>query len=534
MEPVEFGTADFEPVIAGVGEAFNADEFADVVDGASADDADAHGGAVAQFDQEITSAAVHFRFLRTSRDRHKNAIVIAEESDMPRSLHPFLNRIEVIEERQKIPLLPGAMHEIFDFVRDIHHPIEDRVFEEMMAHLPHACRSFLPGKKERLVDRMREALDVIGIDEECLWDLFRGAGKFAQYQCAGFLRIAGDILLGDEIHAVLQRAHYGEIGEAVQRGKLRMRLFGANEDDRFPRTLSKSDIDAVYLGHHLLLERAIRWECFARRSAYLKECERSPPARVELKKEFKSVEPLEDALRVIAPLHPDAALLPRKIVTVANGLHGFLCTGSLCKALNRVRIHADRERADAHRPFSENNLLGGVADGKRKLVLNALEKIMAEQIDMHPDEVAAEHPKENCLALRVLSEDFPWWPRDVPKLEDGCPGESIAHHRRSGREVVILKPYHPLLSALHALEFRFYRAGEAPVCLLVYVPLLPAKAYALRLRVAERPERLVPMAVVESLHLLRTQPHAAQTVFFLSRREQEAVAMIHEIGRAHV
>ena len=62
-----------------------------------------------------------------------------------------------------------------------------------------------------------EALDVVGVDEERVGQLLRGAGQLAQHEHAAKVLARRDELLGDEVHAVVQRADDAEIGQTIER-----------------------------------------------------------------------------------------------------------------------------------------------------------------------------------------------------------------------------------------------------------------------------------------------------------------------------
>ena len=49
-----------------------------------------------------------------------------------------------------------------------------------------------------------EAVEIERIDQHRTIDLLRCAGESAEYEHAALLRLTGDELLGDEIHAILQ------------------------------------------------------------------------------------------------------------------------------------------------------------------------------------------------------------------------------------------------------------------------------------------------------------------------------------------
>jgi len=75
---------------------------------------------------------------------------------------------------------------------------------EMTAHAMHASPAFVGRHLERRADRPDKTVDVERIDQHRAVDLLGGSGESAQEQHAAFVELAGNVLLGDEVHSVLQ------------------------------------------------------------------------------------------------------------------------------------------------------------------------------------------------------------------------------------------------------------------------------------------------------------------------------------------
>ena len=58
------------------------------------------------------------------------------------------------------------------------------------------------------------------VDEHGLGQFVRGAGELRQHQHAVAVDAGGDVLLGDEVHAVTQRGHQHDVAGAVERDEL--------------------------------------------------------------------------------------------------------------------------------------------------------------------------------------------------------------------------------------------------------------------------------------------------------------------------
>ena len=114
----------------------------------------------------------------------------------------------------------------------------------------------------------------------------------------------GDELLGDEIHAVVQRRHHARVGGAVERADLFGRVVLAAEDDRRPvRACRSARLMAVHLRQHLGAERLVAargGRASARRSAGTPPVSRHSGWRVE--QPLEGLQALGNALGVVEPV----------------------------------------------------------------------------------------------------------------------------------------------------------------------------------------------------------------------------------------
>src|SRR6266568_4463962 len=70
----------------------------------------------------------------------------------------------------------------------------------------------LKGHFECGCNRLRHGLDFVRVDDQGAVELSRSAGKPGKHEDTGILRVlSGDILLGDQVHAVAQRRHQAEM-----------------------------------------------------------------------------------------------------------------------------------------------------------------------------------------------------------------------------------------------------------------------------------------------------------------------------------
>src|SRR6266511_2333151 len=96
-------------------------------------------------------------------------------------------------------------------------PREHIVAVDVGAHGLHAAPALRLAHRERLLDPVRETLLVEWVAQDGLGELLGGAGKLAQDQDAAPLRgrLADDVLLGYQVHPVLQGRDQGYIREEV-------------------------------------------------------------------------------------------------------------------------------------------------------------------------------------------------------------------------------------------------------------------------------------------------------------------------------
>ena len=80
-----------------------------------------------------------------------------------------------------------------------------------------ALAAFLERHGERAVDGVGGGGDVVRVDEERRLQLLGGAGELGEDEDAGVVGgLGGDELLGDEVHAVVERRDEADAGEAVE------------------------------------------------------------------------------------------------------------------------------------------------------------------------------------------------------------------------------------------------------------------------------------------------------------------------------
>ena len=137
----------------------------------------------------------------------------------------------------------------------------------------------------------------------------------------------------------------------------------------------------------------------------------------------------------------------------------------------------------------------GEAQGGRREVAQERRRVEA-------DEVRAEHPLEDALALRQDPEDLGGGERDVEEEADARLGDPLAEHPRHQHELVVVDP-----DEVAGLPARRDRVGEARVHRLVRVEVADLRRQAGDGVVEERPQHAVRVAFVVARHLVRGERH---------------------------
>src|ERR1051326_6765346 len=176
----------------------------------------------------------------------------------------------------------------------------------LRAHAAHP-RDALPGLHfERVEDGVGERLGVIGIDKQGVGKFASSAGEGTEDEDAVFIVPRRDILLGDQVHAVVQRGDQADVGGTIEAIDLGMGMMAMPKPDRPPFAGLQTSIDARSLGFDALQEIVVLRDIRAARSADLNETEFLPVLRILVEESLDSAEALEDSLGVVDAIDTDA------------------------------------------------------------------------------------------------------------------------------------------------------------------------------------------------------------------------------------
>src|SRR5262245_18544235 len=131
------------------------------------------------------------------------------------------------------------------------------VLAYLAAHAVHAVTPLFGGHGDGTMNRGGHVLDVVGVHQQRIAKVVRGAGESAQDQDAVVIVARGDEFLGDEIHAVVERRDHAEVGEPVEGVDLAVIVMPLAIHDGLPAALAEIRVERTHHLPRLLLNRLI-------------------------------------------------------------------------------------------------------------------------------------------------------------------------------------------------------------------------------------------------------------------------------------
>ena len=187
----------------------------------------------------------------------------------------------------------------------------------------------------------------------------------------------------------------------------------------------------------------------------------------------------------------------------------------------RDAFHVDADGKRTHlglvRPARHREAL--VVDARLDETIDGLEKIVAVQLHVKAEQVAAEQAVENLFLPRTDAERFAVRPRDVPEVADDRIGTLPLDDSGQQRKVIVLHED----DGRRAVDLFEHGVGELRVDARVLLPVGRVEDRPRVSDVTERPQRAVREAVVVALLFFMGQPDAAQRVGRLVRRHARGV-----------
>jgi hypothetical protein len=410
-------------------------------------------------------------------------------------------------------------------------PVEDRGVVQLSPHAAHSPAALVRRHFERRTNAGDKAVDIERIDQDSALDLLRRPSEAAEDQYPALVDLAGDELLGHEIHSVLERRHDAEITGAIDGGQQIGIHVLVDQHDRRPVRRPKAAVDRDDRLKNISLERVVRREVRSRRRA--DEDEREPLAQLgRLRPErFQRANALRDSFRVVDAIDAHAELAAPFHVPLAQRVDADLALRRRRHLLEPIDVDADRKRPDVHDAVAKGHSLVDVIHARLgHELLHAVEEVRRVAIDLELEQIVAEQASQHRLVnpRRKKSQDVGGWKGDVPKLVDE---ERRAHRsqklRREG-EMIVLDPGHRAARA--SLGFVGDGVGETQIDRSVALPELGAILEVLDQHVTQRPERAVGESVVVTIDVRLVEPDAAQRVAGFARRHGDASGFVGHLA----
>ena len=405
-------------------------------------------------------------------------------------------------------------------------PAIDVEFANDVAHQAHAVALLVHRHAQRDMKRRRALVGVVRIDNERLRQFTRCAGELRQDEHAALVVVRRDEFLGHEVHAVVQAADETEVGGAMVLVHGILLVMLGQQHDRRMGGARVGAVDLLGQPMHALRVVLIVADRASRRRGDLHERELADPFRMQFQQARDRVEALDDALRVVEAVDADAELVvARQIEAHAHALARFVDGEG---GRQRRRRPLDRDRIAVDR-----GALAAADDGERLAVdprldeaIDGLQEVVAVELRVKAQDVAAEQPVQQLDAPRADRERLGIGPRDVPERDDRRLRQPVADHPRQQREMVVLDQHDRVL----ALRFRDDGIGELRVDGPILIPVGGAERRPHVGDVAQRPQPFVGEAVVVALRCSARQPQAADPVRRIVGRHGDAVVAIDDLA----
>ena len=226
-------------------------------------------------------------------------------------------------------------------------PVEHGVRGDPLAQRAHPAPLIVGRHQQRRVQRIGERIDRERIDVHGVLELARRAGEFREHQHAVLVGARGDELLGDQVHAVVQRRHHAHVGGAVDVRDLLGLVMLRPVDDRHPAvgagTCALICVTQPSTSAH---QRLVALQVLAARRADLHHRHALAPFGMALEHPLEGLQAIGNALGVVEAIDAEddplvrrgraaCATLPRSRRRARPALVG---------PVPQRRIDADRER----------------------------------------------------------------------------------------------------------------------------------------------------------------------------------------------
>ena len=195
-------------------------------------------------------------------------------------------------------------------------------------------------------------------------------------------------------------------------------------------------VDRCHQGVDFVVEILVLGDFRPARRTHLQKHEPFAPLRVALEKPIDGAQALRNALRVVHAIDADGQRpLVSQSVRLAERLNVAAADAVLRDALH---VDADRKRADLGfvRGARDRKVL--VVDARLDEAIDRVEKIVAMQLHVEAEQIAAEQAVEDLFLPRADAEGLPMRPWNVPEMADDRVWTALLDESRKEREVIVL------------------------------------------------------------------------------------------------
>ena len=317
---------------------------------------------------------------------------------------------------------------------------ETSVIEDALAHGAHPPNSLPGGGRGRPQDALLEAFDVVRVHQVGLRELHRGAGELAEHEGTALVVPAGDVFLGHQVHPVAQRGHQQHVGGEVERDQLGLGQGGVqvvHGQAAERRTLA---VDPPHRHLHLVAQRSIALDPLPAGRRHLHE-HRAGQFQAALGEQlFDGGQPVQDALGVVEPVHPEEhELRVAQVGPNAFGPGDHVGPGG--QLGERPAVDRDREGLGPHHALAaEPGALHRAATGDQAGPAAGPQEVVGIRGPLEADQVGAEQPVEHLAPPRELGEELVRGERDVVEEADPQVRPDVAQHPGHQLELVVLHP----------------------------------------------------------------------------------------------
>ncbi len=342
------------------------------------------------------------------------------------------------------------------------------------------------------------------VHEHGLPQLVGCPGELAEQQDPFVVEPRGDVLLGDEVHAVAERRHEHHVGGEVEGDHLLARVSVMQVRDRLVVERRVVAVQAADGELDLVAQLPVGLDALARGTRDLHEGD-VLDIHASIAQQFAvRLQAVTDALGVVQPVDAEHDRLG-----VAEALADLDCAGlhlgSAGDLLEPGCVDRDREMpgddattAAARSWYIDDRAVGRVPEqashGPREVpgVGGALEA----------DDVGAEQPVQDLPPPGQLRVDAVRRERDVIEEPDDQVGSALAEHPRHELQLVVVYPHHGAVGCRAR-----GRLGESTVDPHVRLPPFAVERRRRDDVVVERPERVVRETLVVLLELRLRERH---------------------------